>query len=161
MSLNPDDNEIQESGRIISQLREENNALTQQIAELSTRLARYEMGPATNASDTRSALPALSAHPIHPTNDRGGISAGRKSIPFDRRDTRQHQGRMAYLLKKLEAKHSSWNLDAVADLQAYCVATDIAGAGAEFYRNAVIAYAGESGDSIITDLDTLIAMIQS
>jgi hypothetical protein len=151
MSFNPDDKETLESEQLIQQLREENSELSRQVAELTTRLSRYEIqdGAATT-NNARTSSPT--------TNDRAGV--GRKSIPFNRRNARQHQGRMAYLLKKLETKQS-WTLDAIADLQAYCTAADIAGAGRIFYDAAVLAYAGENGHTIVPDLDTFIAMIQS
>lgn len=158
MSFNPDDEETLESEQLIQQLREENSELARQVAELTTRLSRYEVqdGAATNSTtptnNTRISYPT--------TNVRGSAGVGRKSIPFSSRNPRQHQGRMAYLLKKLEAKQS-WTLDTIADLQAYCTAADVAGAGHAFYHAAVLAYAGENGHTIVPDLDTLIAMIQS
>jgi hypothetical protein len=156
MSFNPDDEGVEDSERIIRQLREENSDLNRQISELSARLSRYELqqdGAATNARAEGPRIPAG-----HTTASRNTV--GRRSIAFEHRNARQHQGRMAYLLKKLETKQS-WTLDAVADLQAYCVSTTIDGAGNTFYNSAIKAYAGEDGHSFIEDLDALIAMIQT
>jgi hypothetical protein len=157
MSFNPDDEETQSRERTIQQLREENSDLSRQIAELSARLSRYELHQGAASNAINSSEPTRG--PMQ--NIRGSKnSVGRKSIAFDHRNLRQHQGRMAYLLKKLETKQT-WTLDAIADLQAYCVSTNIASAGPEFYNSAVKAYAGEDGHTFIVDLDALIAMIQS
>ena len=85
---------------------------------------------------------------------------GRKSIPFSQRNPKQHQGRMAYLLKKLETKQELTQ-DVIADMHSYFVARNILGAGDEFFRAAVVAYAGPGCDEVITDIDLFLGMIQN
>lgn len=153
MSLNPDDQAVDaDKDSTITHLREENEDLRRQIEELSTRLSLYEpeQGPSTRRNHEGGSSSAAASS--------GGGNVGRKSIPFPNRSAKQHQGRMAYLLKKLEMQHT-WTQDSIADLQAYFVSTDIPGAGNEFFRLAVVAFAGENGLQTITDIDTFLAML--
>jgi hypothetical protein len=144
MSFNPDDNDSVESDRAMAVLREENNNLKKQIEELTQKLAQYEIQEGTRTTATNG--PA--------TN-----SVGRRSIPFHQRNVKQHQGRMKYLLTKLETKQQ-WNQDTIIDLREYCVNSNIQGAGQDFLRSAIVAYGGESSLAVITDIDLFIAMLQ-
>lgn len=157
MSLNPDDQAAEESkDSTIAHLREENEDLKRQIEELSTRLSLYEPGATNNDPDSRPSSSPAASGPIG--HHSGGGNVGRKSIPFASRSAKQHQGRMTYLLKKLETRHI-WSQDAIADLQAYFVSPHIPGAGTNFFRQAVVAFSGESGLETITDIDTFLAML--
>jgi hypothetical protein len=84
---------------------------------------------------------------------------GRKSIPFDYRSEKQHQGRIVYLLKLLEQGSGQvWNQDLIADLQAYCISNS------DFFRQALEAYGirqSAAAGSEDIDVDTFIAMLQS
>jgi hypothetical protein len=150
MSFNPDDVDAENE-----KLKAENESLKKKVEELSAKMAEYELITRFSRS---------SLHSGWADDDNGPRAAsgsvGRKSIPFSARTPKQHQGRMAYLLKKLETKQS-WTQDTLADLQGYFVATNILGAGEEFFRAAVVAYAGDNADEVITDIDTFFAMIQN
>ena len=77
---------------------------------------------------------------------------GRRSIPFSHRNEKQHQGRIAYLLKLLEKRTTQvWNIDLITDLQEYCASNS------DFFNQALQAYG--AADDI--DIDTFIAMLQS
>ena len=180
MSFNPDDPSTPDMDTTIRCLREENDELKKQVEELSTRLSRYELnttvtrqgpqGPVASRTQ-RTQGPQQSPVATNLPNRGTGFfaaasttsrsSVGRKSIPFDRRNAKQHQGRMAYLLKKLEGNTTVWTQDSIADLQAYFVSSDIAGAGSEFFQLAVVALSGENGAETITDIDTFLAILQS
>lgn len=153
MSFNPDDTTSEDKDATISSLREENEDLKRQMDELLSRLSLYEDNNGAAIGTASRSRVALGL----PSSVRG--NAGRKSIPFATRTPKQHQGRMAYLLKKLEMQ-DTWSQDAIADLQEYCISQDIIGAGSEFFRTAIVAFAGESAIETITDIDTFLAMIQ-
>jgi hypothetical protein len=143
MSFNPDDVAGDEQEKLIQSLRNENEDLKKKIEDLSRRLAVYE--------NSGNAMGAAGG----PVLSEGGAEAtvGRKSLPFARRNSKQHQGRMTYLLKKLEMGTSQqWTQDAIADLHTYCTSEP------DFFKKAVVAY---SGDDHITDMDVFIAMLQS
>lgn len=157
MSFNPDDIDAENE-----KLKDENEKLKKQIDDLSAKLAQHELA-ARNAGTAGAA--GGGGGRDEDFENRGGRNSGtggvgRRSIPFSRRNPKQHQGRMAYLLKKLEEKQS-WTQDAIADLQSYFVARNVLGAGDEFFRASVIAYAGENGHEIITDIDLFLAMLQN
>jgi hypothetical protein len=157
MSFNPDDVDAENE-----KLKQENEKLKKQIDELSAKLAQHEIAArnAGSAGLAWAAGAAIGHDEYFGTRNSGNGGVGRRSIPFSRRNPKQHQGRMAYLLKKLEEKQS-WTQDAIADLQSYFVARNVLGAGDEFFRAAVIAYAGENGREIITDIDLFLAMLQN
>jgi hypothetical protein len=146
MSFNPDDNDSVESDRAMAVLQEENNNLKKQIEEFTRKLAQYEIQEGARTSTING--PA--------TN-----SVGRRSIPFHQRNIKQYQGRMKYLLTKLET-NQQWNQDTIADLQEYCTNFNIQGAGQDFLRTAIVAYGGESSLAVITDIDIdlFISMLQ-
>lgn len=153
MSFNPDDTdslreENQKKDDTIKTLRDQNEDLKRQISELTERLSSFQR---EDEEDDRDAA-GMAA---------GGASRGigRRSIPFSRRTAKQHQGRMAYLLKKLEQKNT-WTQDAIADLYTYFVAQNIEGAGDEFFRACIFAFAGENAQETITDIDLFLAMLQ-
>jgi len=178
MSLNPDDDANVDQEKIIQTLRDENKDLKKQIQELTRRLASHEMSssgasagdPGRFVFDPEEAIAAggpggvpgevpgfLFQAPGAPA-DRSfateGTHVGRKSLPFGRRNSKQHQGRMTYLLKKLEMGTSqAWTQDAIADLHTYCTSDP------EFFRKAVVVYTGNS--DMIQDMDVFIAMLQS
>jgi hypothetical protein len=151
MSFNPDDVDAENE-----KLKQENEKLKKQIDELSAKLAQHEIA----ARNAGAAGAAIGHDEYFGTRNSGNGGVGRRSIPFSRRNPKQHQGRMAYLLKKLEEKQN-WTQDAIADLQSYFVARNVLGAGDDFFRAAVIAYAGENGREIITDIDLFLAMLQN
>jgi hypothetical protein len=157
MSLNPDDEADNDQEKIIQSLRDENNDLKKQIDDLTRRVALYEMNlsPAATgpvSSDPGNANRAAATAPATVAASEG-THVGRKSVPFSRRNSKQHQGRMTYLLKKLEMGTSqTWTQDAIADLHTYCTSDE------EFFKKAVVAY--EGADSI-ADMDVFIAMLQS
>jgi cell division septum initiation protein DivIVA len=164
MSFNPDDVDAENE-----KLREENEKLKKKVEELSAKVAEYELVSRFSRSALHSGAQAAaqagaaSGGSFGEEDDfvaRGGNGVGRKSIPFSRRTLKQHQGRMAYLLKKLENKQT-WTQDTIADLHSYFVATNIMGAGKEFFRAAVVAFAGENADEVITDIDMFLAMLQN
>ncbi len=160
MSFNPDDaGEAQHLGNddqeaIINNLKEENSNLKSQIDDLTRRLARYEIhqnssdeGNEADEADEGGEADQNDSQAARRTNNRG-----RKSIPFHRRNPKQHQGRIAYLLKLLEKRSAHrWNQDLIADLQSYCVSDE------SFLKQALQTYLGD--DTI--DLDTFIAILQS
>jgi hypothetical protein len=176
MSFNPDD--------VDERLRQENEELKKKVQELTAKVAEYEMilqfsrssilGPdqgdaaaggaseaATNAREgAREAATNVVGGAATNTTTTTSLGVGRKSIPFSRRNPKQHQGRMAYLLKKLETKQELTQ-DVIADMHSYFVARNIMGAGDEFFRAAVVAYAGPGCDEVITDIDTFLGMIQN
>ncbi len=154
MSFNPDDVDAENE-----KLKQENEKLKKQIDDLSAKLAQHEIA-ARNASAAGAAGGRDEDFENRGSRNSGTGGVGRRSIPFSRRNPKQHQGRMAYLLKKLEEKQG-WTQDAIADLHSYFVARNVLGAGDEFYRAAVIAYAGENGPEIITDIDLFLAMLQN
>lgn len=177
MACNPDDISNADKDTIIQDLREENDDLKRKIEELTTRLSLYEidsgspghLGPSRPSASSgpsgahRAFSQPASARWGQTAATGGGSNAGRKSIPFSQRTAKQHQGRMAYLLKKLENSNTAnifWSQDGISDLREYFVSSDIPGAGNKFFRSAVVAFAGEDGAESITDIDTFIAMLQ-
>ena len=176
MACNPDDTSNNDKDTIIRCLREENDELKRQIEQLSARLSLCEIetqqhassgpsGPSGPYGSSAAASRQARQDTRYPSNASTASAAasggvGRKSIPFFRRNAKQHQGRIAYLLKKLEKSKSSWSQDAIADLQEYFISSDIPGAGHNFFKLAVVAFAGENAIETITDIDTFIAMLQ-
>lgn len=170
MSFNPDESDPRSDAEnlteleIIESLRQENSSLKLQIEELSRRLAGYEIeggsaGPAL-AGDGRAPAASRSSSSMRANNRSTSSGAagsrGRKSIPFEERSDKQHQGRMAYLLKLLEKQsEQTWNQDLIADLQEYCVSD------AEFFREALLSYCVNVDQHNDFDIDTFIAMLQS
>jgi len=143
MSFNPDD--VESSAAEIDRLREENTGLRAQVEELTQRLAEQGL---INREDSQSAQSNVGEGAAASYS----LPKGRRCIPYHRRSENQHQGRMAYLLKKLEdGSEARWNQDLIADLQTYCVEN------ASFYEQVKQAYGAEDIDNI----DTLIAMLQS
>ena len=149
---------------VINDLREENNSLRSQIEELTRRLAQYEIGSEAGGPSRTSGDYHQESRRNNNRNDFGIAGAataataatgasgrGRRSIPFLHRNEKQHQGRIAYLLKLLEKRTVQvWNVDLISDLQEYCVSNS------EFFKQALQAYGSND-----IDLDTFIAMLQS
>ena len=159
MSFNPDEHnqcgaENSSQDIVISNLQEENTSLKSQIEELSRRLSQYEI------SAGQAAAAAGGGGYNHPTNifrryvSDGSNYRGRKSIPFSSRNEKQHQGRIAYLLKLLQKGSTQlWNQDLIVDLQEYC------SSDADFFKQALQMYGLGGNDEI--NMDTFIAMLQS
>jgi len=145
MSFNPDDEES--SVQKIERLRQENESLKTQVEDLTKKLAEYELG---NVQPAQAAQAAHAAQAAQGGFSRQNSNRGRKSIPFERRNEQQHEGRMAYLLKKLgDGSNSAWNQDLIADLHAYCSRNQ------DFYRDVQEIIGAPN-----INLDTLIAMLQ-
>jgi hypothetical protein len=129
------------------------NATTTSIeGTISSRVLSQSLGTTTRSNNTAAAVVAVPAR-------RENNSRGRKSIPFDYRSEKQHQGRIVYLLKLLEkGSEQVWNQELIADLQAYCISNS------DFFRQALEAYGvgqSEAAGSEDIDIDTFIAMLQS
>lgn len=170
MSFNPDE-PVGEAGEadeahhpteeaVVASLREENSSLKTQIEELTRRLAEYEIMDVDDDREADTGRAAAGNRRHSPVAQRGnnrnsGSSyRGRRSIPFSHRNEKQHQGRVAYLLKLLEKRsEQAWNLDLINDLQEYC-ASDC-----DFFKQALQAYGAVDAADI--DLDTFITMLQS
>lgn len=138
MSFNPDD----EGGDELQLLKEENQELRRKVNELSTRLSRYEL------EDEQPLV--LEPSPAAAT--------GRRTISFANRSAKQHQGRMNYLVKKLDkGTREIWSQEAIADIISYSSESSIPGSGPEFRMRAAAAYGLEN----LPNLDDFAAMLQA
>ena len=140
MSFNPDDEN--EGGGELQMLKEENDELRRRVQELSSRLARYEL------EDEQPPL----------MEPRQAAATGRKTISFANRSAKQHQGRMNYLVKKLEkGTREIWSQEAIADIISYCSESNVPGSGPEFRMRAAAAYGLED----LQNLDDFAAILQA
>ena len=149
----------------IDALKYENAELKKQVDMLMHRMSslelRYANSPASGLSPRGIVPVGHSPRGIAPSSP-VAATPGRKTIPFDKRSTKQHQNRMDYLLRKIKnADKETWTYDAIADVQSYSVATNIPSAGNEFFKKAVVECAGDNGLDTIPDIDVLMAILQS
>ena len=135
----------------------ENIELKKQIEMLSQRVSLLELKMSQGSPDTVS--PA--SPPAQLRNQAAArSSSGRKSIPYELRNAKQHHNRMEYLLKKMkQSSNENWTYDTIVDVQLYCAGSDIAGTGEEYFKRAVL----ECGADLetIKDIDTLLAILQN
>ncbi len=123
-------------------LKEENDELRRKIQELSCRLSRYEL--------EEEHVPL-----IEPPR---AAATGRRTISFVNRSAKQHQGRMNYLVKKLEkGTHEIWSQEAIADIISYCTVSNVPGSGPEFLARAAAAYGVED----LPNMDDFVAILQA
>lgn len=147
------------------ELKKQVDLLVQRISLLEVRYNQATMTPSTISPDASVA----SSSPNSPPTTRPPIPSfpsagtpGRKTIPYDQRTAKQHQNRMDYLLRKIKnTDKETWAYDAIADVQTYCVERNIAGAGQDFFKNAVLECAGENGVATITNIDILLGILQA
>lgn len=145
----------------IDALKYENAELKKQVDMLMNRMSSLELQYANSPASAPS-VPSMAPSSPGAAASGTGATPGRKTIPFDKRSTKQHQNRMDYLLRKIKnADKETWTYDAIADVQTYSVATNIPSAGNEFFKKAVIECAGDNGLDTITDIDVLMAILQS
>lgn len=142
----------------------ENIELKKQIEMLMQRVSLLElkMSEVAGSPDTVSPCPSIASPPAVRNQPAARSSSGRRSIPYDHRNAKQHQNRMEYLLRKIkQSSNENWPYDTIVDVQLYCAGSDIPGTGQEYFKRAVLECAGEEGLETIKDIDTLLAILQS
>jgi hypothetical protein len=142
----------------IDVVKQENIELKKQIEMLMQRVSLLELKMSQGSPDTVSIASPPAASTQSRNHQVGRSSSGRKSIPYELRNAKQHQNRMEYLLKKMK-QSENWQYDTIVDVQLYCAGSDIAGSGEEYFKRAVLECGGDL--ETIKDIDTLLAILQS